>query len=267
MTQLNRIVLTGLLAIILSACGGGSSGPSNATINAGNAKQLGTAAAEAAKQSQLDKTGMGFKADGDSPIQVASAKISRMAANRIAYSDGTCSSGTHSDVANSDGSFTFTFGNCNIGPLVLNGSVVVFINTVGDTTTIRISYSNFTLFDGTDTVTVSMDANCTINTLSGDASCSFTNLVGFDGRRYNITNVAITEDAFGYYITATVTDPDHGNITINTTAPITFGCSNGQPMTGQIQFTDADGVVVTVNFDSCLQFTVSYSGTSTTYDW
>lgn len=268
MTQLDKFVLTGLLAIVLSACGGGSSGPTNASINAGNAKQLGTAAAEAAKQSELNKTGLGFKAGEGSPIQLVSAKISLLAADRIAYSDGTCSSGVHGLVANPDGSVTLTFGNCDIGTLVINGTVIVFSNLVGDTLTVSISYSNFTIFDGIDTVTVSMDANCTINTTTFAASCSFSNLVGFDGRTYNISSVSISGDAFsGYNISATVTDPDHGNITVTTSTPIIFGCSNGQPMSGELQFTDADGVLVTVTFNSCASFTVSYSGTSTPYNW
>jgi hypothetical protein len=77
----------------------------------------------------------------------------------------------------------------------------------------------------------------------------------------------VGDGSSGYSVTATIVDPDHGSLTIATITPILFGCADGQPSSGALQFTDGNGVPVSVTFNDCASFTLSYSGTSEVYNW
>jgi hypothetical protein len=93
-------------------------------------------------------------------------------------------------------------------------------------------------------------------------------VVGYDGRVYDFSDVSVDGDEFsGFNVTAAIVDPQHGRFTITTTTPILFTCPNGQPFPGALQFTDGDGVLVTVTFTDCDSYVVSYNSTTEVYYW
>jgi len=247
-----------------------------ARINSGNAEQLGVSATEAAKQSVLNNTtsGLGFKSAAKPGIGNISSELSKSFARRTAnipVPGLDCGLGSADETTNPDGSTTVTFVNCDLlglGVLIFNGTVLANTSTSGNTTTVDLDYMNFMIDDGMSIVTLDMQASCTTDNTTMETSCTFSNLVGFDGRIYTFSSAIVSGDQFsGYFVSATIIDPDHGSFSIVTTSPILFGCANGQPNTGEIQFTDGAGVLVTVTFNDCASYTVSYSGTSEIYFW
>lgn len=270
--------------VSVTACGSSGSGDSDsssdqvqgARINSGNAEQLGISATEAAKQSVLNNTtsGLGFKSAAKPGIGNISSELSKSFARRTAnipVPGLDCGLGSADETANPDGSTTVTFINCDLlglGVLVFNGTVLANTSTSGNTTTVDLDYMNFMIDDGLSVVTLDMQASCATDNTTMETSCTFSDLVGFDGRTYTFSSATVSGDAFsGYFVSATIIDPDHGSFSIVTTSPILFGCTNGQPNTGAIQFTDGAGVLVTVTFNDCASYTVSYSGTSEIYFW
>lgn len=268
-------------ATACSSSGGGDSNSNSdqvleARINSGNAEQLGTSATEAAKQSVLNNTasGLGFKSTAKPGIGNISSELSKSFARRTAnipVPGLDCGLGSADETANPDGSTTVTFINCDLfgfGILIFNGTVLANTSTSGNTTTVDLEYINFTIDDGLDIVTLDMQASCTTDNTTMETSCTFSDIVGFDGRIYTFSDATVTGDGIsGYTVSATILDPDHGSFSIVTTNPILFGCANGQPISGEIQFTDGAGVLVTVTFNDCASYTVSYSGTSEIYFW
>lgn len=267
-----------------TACSSGGGGDSNsasdqvaeARINSGNAEQLGTSATEAAKQSVLNNTasGLGFKSSAKPGIGSISSELSKSFARRTAnipVPGLDCGLGSADETVNPDGSTTVTFINCDLfglGILIFNGTVLANTSTSGNTTTVDLDYMNFMIDDGMSIVTLDMQASCTTDNTTMETNCTLSNLVGFDGRIYTFSSATVSGDEFsGYFVSATIIDPDHGSFSIVTTSPILFGCANGQPNTGEIQFTDGAGVLVTVTFNDCASYTVSYSGTSEIYFW
>ena len=104
--------------------------------------------------------------------------------------------------------------------------------------------------------------------LRRDLGLDFPGTPGIDGRVYVFSDASVTGDEFsGYSIRVAIDDPDHGSFVVDTTTPILFGCSNGQPSSGALQFTDGAGVLVSVTFNDCASYTVSYSGTSAMFLW
>ncbi|MBT8435882.1 MAG: hypothetical protein KJP11_00795 [Gammaproteobacteria bacterium] len=284
MNDVMKYLFLCLFMVAATACSssGSSDGDSNsnqvpqARINSGNAEQLGVSATEAAKQSVLHNTtsGLGFKSAAKPGIGSISSELSKNFARRTAsipVPGLDCGAGSADETANPDGSTTVIFINCDLlglGVLVFNGTVLANTSTSGNTTTVDLDYTNFTIDDGVSIVTLDMQASCATDNTTMQTSCTFSDLVGFDGRTYNFSSATVTGDQFsGYFVSATIIDPDHGSFSIVTTGPILFACANGQPNTGEIQFTDDAGVLVTVTFNDCASYTVSYSGTSEIYFW
>jgi hypothetical protein len=263
-------------ATACSSSGGGDSDSNQvlaARINSGNAEQLGTASTEAAKQAVQNQTAtaLGFRSSGKPSIDTISSDLSKSFAGRTANAPApfTCVTGSVVEVTNPDGSATVTFTMCDVGfGLVLDGIVNASSSVSGNTTTVDLEYIDFTISFGLDVITIDMEASCTTDNTTMETSCTFPNVVGFDGRIYSFSEVTVSGDDFsGYTVSATIVDPDHGSFSIVTTNPILFGCVNEQPISGGIQFTDGAGVLVTVTFNDCASFTVSYSGTSEIYFW
>ena len=272
--------------VFVAACGGSGGGGTNidsdgdqmpeARIDSGNAEQLGIAATEAAKQSVLNNTAavLGFKTAAKPGLGTLTSELSKSFAGRTANAPVPgldCGLGSADETVNPDGSTTVTFINCDLfgfGILVFNGTVLANTTTAGNTTTVDLDYMNFTIDDGVDIVTLDMLASCITDNTTLETSCTFSDVVGFDGRIYTFSSATVLGDEFsGYTVSATVIDPDHGSFSIVTTVPILFNCANGQPNVGEIQFTDGAGVLVTVTFNDCASFTVSYSGTAEIYFW
>ncbi len=280
MNAITKLVFLCLFTVAVTACSSSDEGDSGqvpqARINAGNAKQLGTAATEAAKQVVLNNTTsiLGLKPSARLGIGTISSELSKSFAGRTAnipVPGLDCGTGSADEVTNPDGSATVSFINCDLfglGLLVFDGTVIGFTSTSGNTTTVDLEYIDFTLDDSVSIVTLDMRVSCITDNTTMDTSCTFSDVVGSDGRIYIFSDIIITGDAMGgYTVSATIIDPDHGRFSIVTTMPILFACPDGQPISGQIQFTDDAGVLVSVTFNDCASFTVSYSGTAEIFLW
>jgi hypothetical protein len=247
---------------------------SQARINAGNAEQLGTAATEAAKQTVQNQTatGLGFRSSGKPNIDTISSDLSKSFSGRIANAPAPfiCLTGSLVEVTNPDGSTTVTFTMCEIvlGLAFLDGIVNASSSVSGNTTTVDLEYIGFTISIGPDVITIDMQTSCTTDNTTMETSCIFYDIVGFDGRIYTFSDATVSGDGItGYIVSATIVDPDHGSFSIVTTSPILFLCANGQPISGGIQFTDGADVLVSVTFNDCASYTVSYSGTAEVFLW
>ncbi|MFZ9011969.1 MAG: hypothetical protein ACO20W_08775, partial [Anaerohalosphaeraceae bacterium] len=183
--------------ILVAACSSGGGGgdvdenpAEQVGINAGNAKQIGTAAAEAAKQAVAKNTasGVGFKSSTNQSVGSISSELSKIYAGRTANTPvlDICVPGNADETVNPDGSTTTTFIGCNflgLG-LVLDGTVIAFITTTADTITTDLEYTNFTITVGSDISSLDMQAICTTDIATTETSCDFSDVVGFDGRIY-----------------------------------------------------------------------------------
>ena len=217
-------------------------------------------------------SGLGFKSSETQGVASISDELSRIYAGRTANVPvpGICTPGSADETVNPDCSTTTTFIGCDFlgSGLILDGAVIAFVTTTPDTIITDLEYINFQITVGSEISTLDMQAICTTDIATTETSCDFSDVVGFDGRIYIFSDATVTGDAIsGYLVSATIVDPDHGSFSVVTTAPILFGCPNNQPLSGQMQFTDANGVLATVTFNDCASFTVSYSGTSDIYFW
>ena len=271
-----------LLATVV-ACGGGSSGDADnkssanklAVINADNAEQLGAAAAEGAKQAEkkAKAASVGLKPSGEPTVASVSHDLVTRIAGRAANlpaPDYCGPAGSATEIVNSNGSTTVNFVMCDLfgSGIILNGLVTASSSVSGDITTVTLEYVGFIISIGGEETILDFEAVCDTNNISGATSCAFPDVVGYDGRVYDFSDVTVSGDEFsGYSITATIVDPDHGSFAIATTEPILFTCPNDLPFSGVLQFTDGAGVLVTVTFRDCDSYAVSYNGTTEDYFW
>lgn len=274
-----------LFSSTLFACssggGGGDDDPDEAKITAANEKQLGLAAAQGAIQAvdNVETSGtVGFRPSArQSAMQAINSSLPRPQIKGLAYVPmpipNLCTTGSATQDVDSSGSAVVVFSNCEIlaGPtsVFADGTINVTVTEGSNTTRVRTQYVNFTLTIDAMTETIDFSSDCTINNNTFDISCTYTSTaLGLDGRTYTTSGAVVTgDDSSGYTVSVTVTDPDFGTVSINTSQPILFNCAGSQPSSGQLTFSDADGVVVTVTFNDCTSFTVSYSGTSNTYTY
>jgi hypothetical protein len=285
MNSMIKYLFLGFFMVSVTACSSSGDGDSNSSnsnqvletrINSGNAEQLGIAATEAAKQTVQNGSvpNLGLKSApkpgiGSISIELAKSFAGRTANKPVAGLD--CGAGSADEITNPDGSTTVTFIDCDLfgfGILIFNGTTIAATSTSGNMTTVDLEYINFTIDDGVDIVTLDMQASCTTDNTTMETSCTFSDVVGFDGRIYTFSDATVSGDGItGYIVSATILDPDHGSFSIVTTNPILFLCANGQPISGEIQFTDAADVLVSVTFNDCASYTVSYSGTAEVFFW
>lgn len=270
-----RNILFASLLSSLAACssddsGGGSAG--NATITADNQEQLATAGTEGVKQGRNNSelNVLAARTPGGDPVRKLSATISSRGpmAEEI---PGICVDGGSVDATGTETNAVITFSNCNIGGgLVMDGVVTTTSSASGSVTTTTLTYTNFTVSFQGETETINLTATCTTDTsgASVTSSCSYDSTgTGVDGRTYTVTNVTVSGDDFnGWSVSATITDPDNGQITITTNTPVTFNCTNGQPDSGSITVSDGSSTM-TVTYNDCDSFTVDFDGSTTTYNW
>jgi hypothetical protein len=280
-----RYLLLGLLLTAAVACSseGGSSGDGDnvgsaskvAEINAGNAEQLGAAAAEGAKQAvkNVNAQAMGFKSSGAPTVESVTQDLVTRIAGRTANMPVAieCGLGSADEIVNPDGSTSVYFDMCDFGGsgfIILDGLVTSSSSDSGDITTVNLEYVGFIISIGGEDTILNFEASCDTNNISGATSCTFPDVVGYDGRVYDFSDVTVTgNESIGYTVSASIVDPDHGSFTIATTAAILFTCPNGLPSSGALQFTDGADVLVTVTFNDCDSYTVFYSGTIEVYSW
>jgi hypothetical protein len=274
------MLLTAVVACSSGTDGSGdtddnSSGSKPAEINAGNAEQLGAAAAEGAKQAVKNASvpSLGFRPSGEPTVESITQDLVTTIAGRTANLPVAidCGLGDADEINNPDGSTTVNFVMCDyqgLNIITLDGMVTASSSTSGDITTVNLEYVGFIIsIAGEDTI-LNFEASCDTNNLSGATSCTFPDVVGYDGRVYNFSDVSVIEHGSGgYIVTATIIDPDHGSFTITTTAPILITCPNGQPISGELQFIDGTEVLVTVTLIDCDSYAVSYNSAIEVYSW
>jgi hypothetical protein len=275
------VLLAAAVACSSDGGSGGSGGVDNdssasklAEINAGNAEQLGAAATEGAKQAvkNVNAPALGFRSSGGPTVEsVTQDLVTRIAGRTANLPVGDlCNPGSATEIVNPDGSTSVNFVMCDFGGsgiIILDGLVTAFTSVSGDITTVNLEYVGFIISIGGEDTILNFESSCDTH-ISGATSCTFPDVVGFDGRVYNFSDVTVIEDlSGGYLVTATIVDPDHGSFSIVTTAPILFTCPNGHPLSGALQFTDGADVLVAVTFSDCDGYTVSYSGVIEVYSW
>jgi hypothetical protein len=168
---------------------------------------------------------------------------------------------------------TITFTNCGIsdgngGVVTLSGTVAVSYTLVNNTIDSMEMTFHVSVSFGGETASISMSLSCV--GLTGVGSCTVSSdFVGIDDRVYRVTDITVSGSAAsGYYIDATVYDPAHGSVTMTTTAPLLFDCSNGVPRTGTLALTGSNATSATITFVSCSEYNITVDGNpATTYYW
>jgi len=141
-----------------------------------------------------------------------------------------------------------------------NGQVTVSgtVTFVGDTTSITITYTDFSVSTGGVTEIVNVAFSCAgIDTPSPTCSLS-TIYFGSDGQTFQVSNFVITTDASNsYVIGGTFFHPAHGSVDFLTITPVTFNCPAGQaqPDSGELTFTGSGSTSGRIVFDSCTSYT------------
>jgi hypothetical protein len=180
-----------------------------------------------------------------------------------------CTTGSASVTLDDSGtSGTVDYKECTIGYGDYN---VTFDGAV----TFRITESTFIYTFDSVTVTsnfnlsasISGDLSCTFSA-GADYHCSYSFNTSYAGIDYSIDNTAISGDpAGGYTVSYEMSSSTYGTISVATTSPITFNCSNGHPDSGSVIFTGVNGSSGSVTFDSCTSYTLTVDGVSNSYTW
>jgi len=273
MLYIKRLLLALAAASFLAGCGGGS-GPSTATVDAANAKDLAVAGTEATKFATESGDVPLFKSSGTSSTFDVHEFSKQIAQNMYAvtdYSSFVCTGGgsylLNISDASTQSSFsgTATFTDCTfsegLSTIVINGTV-----SVSGTSSSMTITANLTVTTDGVAESASFRGTCSYSGSTVGACTYSASFTGIDGRTYSMNNISVSGDYFsGYSVSGTVTDPNHGVITISTTTPVTFNCPDGRPDSGTIVLT-GNGTA-TVSYDSCASFTITLDGVGTSYNW
>lgn len=271
----SSLLLAVFISFIVASCSSSSDSGSNnnAEITADNMEALATAGTEGVKQAvNSDNLSPFAQINNPSLAQQITVSAVQQASQRPTLAEGDfaiCDTGSVSgfDSIDENGG-TITYDTCVIGDVTINGTMIITASSSGDILTYSITADiTFTSLEGVENVDFS--STCTINQSTGATSCTYdSTALGIDGRTYSVSDISVTGDDFsGYSVSATITDPDHGVITITTTTPVTFvGCSNGQPDSGVIVISDGTDTM-TVTYIDCTSFSIDFNGSTTTYDW
>jgi len=283
--KLSFLFLMAAFTILGTACsggggdggGGGGGGPGGATLSADNAQALAIAGTEGVKQAVNNSDSSSFffaKTGNQSPVQKLTVLAAQQASQGPALASDVfnfCESGsvTGFDTFTQSGSGTITFTNCVMEGATVNGTMTITSSVSGDIMTLSMN-ANLTVVEQGETETINYSATCTFDQVNITSSCTYDGSVtdtGFDGRTYSVSDIEVSgDDSNGYTVSATVTDPDHGVITITTTTPVTLNCSNGQPDAGVIVVSDGSNTM-TVTFSGCSGYSIDFNGSTTTYTW
>ncbi|PCJ86494.1 MAG: hypothetical protein COA54_08690 [Thiotrichaceae bacterium] len=270
-----------------TACGGsgGGGGGNDAEISEENKVALATAGTEGVKQAVNNSNSptLFAKTNNNTPQQKVTLSLAQTVSQnpKLAMDQFfDCDFGTATlniDGNTGNGSIVFTqcrigFGSASGDYIEYNGDVTFNTNISGNIATSVITYNNFTFTTsiGGDVTTESLNlsATCTTNTDTSSSSCSYdSEALGIDGRTYEVSDISVSGNASsGYTISATITDPDNGIITITTTSPIILDCPNGQPGSGEIVVSDGSNTMI-VTFIDCNSFSINFNGSTNTFNW
>ena len=279
------IFFTLLTFIFITACSEDTSSNTTASsvITSANAQDLAIAATEGTKQS-VNTNSAKFLKTSATPFDTSTLSKTIIDQTQQATDigslptlfDNLCNSGSSTPVTTIDNTgatiISITFVDCDLSATgaILNGVVTVTITaaTNGDTN-FNLIYNNFTVNYQGNIETINFSMQCNITSTFQTSCTSSSNILGIDGRNYLISNISVSGDSSsGFNVSATVTDPDHGNISIKA-SNVLFDCAApdaGRPSTGSIIFT-SNGENATVIFDSCSTYTVTVNGVATSYTW
>ncbi|MES9993795.1 MAG: hypothetical protein ABW098_17735 [Candidatus Thiodiazotropha sp.] len=128
-----------------------------------------------------------------------------------------------------------------------------------DVYSVSVSYSDGSTKEINKTISCESVFNCS----------AISEFLGYDGRQYQETDVAVTEvTASTYSVSGRVYDPTHGYIDVTTEIPFTLNCPNDRPGAGRLSFAGANQTSGSIEFISCDEYVVTTSsGTATTYSW
>lgn len=275
MTKKLSFLIVTALVLINSGCSsdsGSGSSITNATITDDNAVDLATAGTEGVKQAVNNDSYNPFaaaKTANPSLAQKLTVSVAQQASQDPALATNFCETGSviGFDTLGENGG-TITYDKCVIGGATIDGTMIVITKSSGDTYTYTIT-ADITITYLNEVENFDYSASCTFNQTSGTASCTYNSTaLGIDDRNYSVSNISVGGDGIsGYTVSATVTDPDHGNITISTSTPVTFNCTNGQPDSGEIIVSDGSRSMTVTFIDDCNSFSINFNGSTTTHNW
>jgi hypothetical protein len=270
--RLSHLFLAVFIAL-MSACSSdsGTTAIPNATISDANAQSLAIAGTEGVKQAANSSSFMPLaKTNKPSLVQELTVSLAQHNVHEPAQAANPnfCETGsvTGFDTLSENGG-TITYNECVLGGATINGTMIISISTSGDITTSTV-IADLTVSYLDKVESFDFSAACTINQTSGATSCTYnSNAPGIDGRTYSVTDISVSGNSVsGFTVSATITDPDNGNITISTTTPVTLNCPDGQPDSGEIVVSDGTNSM-TVTYIDCDNYSINFNGSTTTYTW
>lgn len=100
-----------------------------------------------------------------------------------------------------------------------------------------------------------------------NGTCAYQNyFVGTDGRQYRTENVSVSSSGSSYSVSARVYDQDMGYVEYTSSGLVL--CESGVGFSdGEITVSDDSGNTVTVTFAGCTDYTVTYNGSASTFDY
>jgi hypothetical protein len=127
------------------------------------------------------------------------------------------------------------------------------------------TYVDFTVTTGGTAESFNATITCDTSSTSS-TSCTFSStFVGSDGNVHSIDNYTVTgDDTFGYNVSATFYHDTYGEVTIFTSAALTFGACGVYPDGGEIYIESGTGSNIYITFyPSCTYTIVGTDGTAT----
>ena len=280
MKSIQHVFILLFISIILAACGGGGGGGETptptptptplgqATATAENSDDLAIAAQEGSKQavaSSGNPFGSLVSADylKNSVATLTHRLILQKSNSPISaiffQENGDCGGSATYESDTNNTLYTITFINyCDTADnITVDGVITYTFNSNNSTYTY--TYNNVTVTYLGQTHTLNMTATC------GSNGCTYSsNYTGSNNVTYTSSNVSVSgNNSSGYNISATITDPTYGSITI-VASNITI-CGNGNIGTGTIIITDSTGSeVISATFPDCSTMIYTYNGVTTT---
>ena len=243
-----------------------------ATITTDNAPSLSVAGISGIRQAVDSRDSSPFigasaKVANDSPVQTLTVAAAQQIAQDPAAAEipNVCDTGSI-DLNIQEKLLTVT--NCVTDGLTLNGTAIIATSQTGDVIITTYDFNDFTVDDGSGPQPLNLIAICENNTSTRTIDCSYrTEAVGADGRTYIAAVSSISgDDTAGYLVTATVNDPDFGNINITTIAAVTFNCTNDYPDSGSIKIEGESNEMV-LTFVDCDNYSITFNSSTITGAW
>lgn len=169
------------------------------------------------------------------------------------------------DSALLNGSFTYNnlcYNDGVSGQITINGTVV-YTET---STVFTINYVNFSVTSSG--VSENFNATYSCDKVAGEIdylSCGYSSTFrGSDNNVHSIDDYTVTgSDSSGYNVSATFYHHDFGQVTISTTATLTFGACGVFPDGGEIHIVSSLGSSIDITFNSSCMYTITgFDGTA-----